>query len=653
MIRNCFAALGLCLAFALPAHADTIKVGSLTLTKCLTELDGYCGSITRPLDPDGHVAGRITIGFEFYPHTDTSRARQGVVIAQEGGPGYSTTGSRAGYVRLFAPLRDHRDIVLIDKRGTGRSAAIACHGVQRGGGLEAVRACGRKLGDASWLYSSAYAADDVAAVLAALAIDSVDYYGDSYGTFFGEVFAVRHPDLLRTVILDSAYPVGDDPYFQSEIENGPAAFALACERSPSCQALGGDEKERFKALVASLRQTPVSGRAPGASGEMRNVTADASAIFTIIANAGNNFTAYRDIDAAGRAWLQSGDSLPLLRLVAEATDGEDTGGPPDEFSVGLELAVVCADYAQLYDMRDDETKRHTQYEASLATTETNDPHIYAPFRLDEAIHAPANPEGLNLCQAWPHAPDWAHPGRPVRKDAIFPAVPVLVLSGELDTVTSPKEGRWTAALFPNATYLEVPNTVHETAIGNGGVHVPSFGGDLARCAGPIVLAFVASGGQKPDTSCLADIRPVRTVPAFAAHWKDVAPATAAAGNNAGPAALTLASAAAETLGDALARYGVALGGSDLGLRGGRFRISHTSTGYAFDLKALKWTDDLAVSGTVAWNQLTGHIAAHVTLAARDHAGTLRISWDDRATDAQAEIRGKIDGQTLAATRIAP
>ncbi|HEY1612941.1 MAG TPA: hypothetical protein VGF97_04495 [Rhizomicrobium sp.] len=41
------------------------------------------------------------------------------------------------------------------------------------------------------------------------------------------------------------------------------------------------------------------------------------------------------------------------------------------------------------------------------------------------------------------------------------------------------------------------------------------------------------------------------------------------------------------------------------------------------------------------------------LAARDHAGTLRISWDDRATDAQAEIRGKIDGQTLAATRIAP
>jgi pimeloyl-ACP methyl ester carboxylesterase len=658
MSRAGLAALWFCFAAALPAAASgsgEIKVGSLELTKCVARYDGYCGSIVRFLDPDGRIPGKITIGFEFYPRSGAGRERRGVIIAQEGGPGYSTTDSRDGYVRLLTPLRDRgRDILLIDKRGTGRSGAIDCHHVQKGGGLDAVRACGRKLGDTSWLYSSTFAADDVAAVLAALDIGKVDYYGDSYGTFFGEVLAARHPDLLRTVVLDSAYPVtGDGPYFQSEIENGPVAFAIACARTPACSALGGDAQERFRALVESLREKPVSGRAPGAWGDMKNVTADPGALFTIVANAGNNFTAYRDIDAAGRAWLENQDPLPLLRLVAEATDGEDSAGPPSAFSTGLELAVECADYTQLYDMRDSENDRHMEFKASLATTESNDPHIYAPFQLDEAVHAPANPEGLNLCQAWPDAPHWARPGRPVARDSKFPAVPVLVLSGELDTVTSPKEGRWTAALFPNATFLEVPNTVHETAIGNGGVHVPPFGGDLARCTGPVVLSFVESGGLAPDTSCFAHIRPVRAVSAFAADWESVAPAVAQKGNEAGPQQLTLASAVAETVGDAVARYGVLLGNTDRGLRGGTFVLSHTPTGYTFNLRAMKWTDDLAVSGTIDWNQITGHIVAKVSLSATGHAGHVRMVWDDRQTDAEVSIDGKIDGQTVTASRIAP
>ena len=69
-------------------------------------------------------------------------------------------------------------------------------------------------------------------------------------------------------------------------------------------------------------------------------------------------------------------------------DGEDSGGPAKQFSTGLEIAVECADYMQLYDMRDDEAARHTQYLASLAKTQTDDPGIYAPFTLKEAIYEP-------------------------------------------------------------------------------------------------------------------------------------------------------------------------------------------------------------------------------------------------------------------------
>ena len=653
MQRALFGSLVFCLFLGIPAaFAHSIKVGDVTLTPCVAQYGGYCGSIVRPIDPQKRVAGTIAIGFEFYPRSDTAKPSLGTIVAQEGGPGYSTTDSRDGYVRLFTPLRVRRDILLIDKRGTGLSGAIDCPALQKRRSLDAVRACGRQLGKTAWLYGSNYAADDVAAVLAALKTGPVDYYGDSYGTFFGQVFATRHPELLRTIVLDSAYPtVGQDRYFQTEIRNGPAAFALVCARSPSCNAAQG--KARFNTLLEALRAKPVTGKAPGANGDIQTVTANPGTLFTVAANAGNSFTPYRDIDAAARAYLDSGYATPLLRLVAEAVGGDESAGPAKEFSIGLETAVICADYAQLYNMRDDEAARHKQYLASIAQTKASDPTIYAPFTLEDFAHATNNPDALDFCQAWPSAPSWAMPGVPVPAHAKFPPVPVLVLSGELDTVTSPTEGRRTAALFPNAVFIQTPNTVHESAIGNGGYNVPPYGGDLAQCGSALVLAFVESGGKAPDTSCLRHIRPVRTVPMFAKNWQEVAPARAQSGNVADAMRLRLASAAAETVGDAIARYGVATQNVGGGLQGGRFTVAQTRTGNLLTLTALKWTSDLAVSGKVDWNQITGNIVAKIRLAADGHGGTLAISWNDRQTNAQAVIRGQIDGKAVFATRIAP
>lgn len=652
-----WAGLGLCLCTASAADASGVPgivVGRAKLTPCFPEYAGYCGTLVRPIDPSGRVYGTIKIGFALFRHTDQAKKQLGTIIAQEGGPGFSTTGSRDGYVRLLTPLRDRRDILLIDKRGTGTSGAIDCPALQKGGGLGALRDCGRQLGDTAWVYSSKFAADDVAAVLETLGTGPVDYYGDSYATFFGQVFATRYPKLLKTLVLDSAYPtVGEDAYFQTEIRNGPTAFALVCARSQICHQIPGSEKERFKTLLNALRSSPVSGRAPGAYGEMLKVTADAGALFTIVANAGNSYTAYRDIDAAGRAWLGSSDALPLLRLVAEAVDGEAVGGSYRQYSTGLQFAVQCADYKQLFDMRDSQNARHGQYEASIATTQSNHPNIYAPFTLAEGLSAVENPEVLNQCEAWPRAPGWATPGVPVPHKTAFPKVPTLVLSGELDTVTSPDEGRETAALFPNATFVLVPNAVHETAIGNAGYNVPSYGGDLAQCVGPMVVRFIRSGGATPNEFCLSGIRPVRPVPAFATAWNDVFAAHAEAGNSADAMRLRFASAVAETVGDALSRYSIDVDNEGPGLRGGKLKIVSAANGYTIKLINLQWTADLIVSGEIDWDQLTGKIVANVNATATGHSGTLKISWNDKQSDAQAIITGNIDRETVAASRIAP
>ena len=121
-------------------------------------------------------------------------------FATEGGPGYPATLSRDDYLALFEPLRRRHDVLLMDNRGTGQSGAVDCRDLQTAEKwtVELTAACGRSLGIRASLYSTAYAADDLAAILEALDAAKIDLYGDSYGTYFEQVFAVRHPNTLRS-----------------------------------------------------------------------------------------------------------------------------------------------------------------------------------------------------------------------------------------------------------------------------------------------------------------------------------------------------------------------------------------------------------------------------------------------------------------------
>jgi pimeloyl-ACP methyl ester carboxylesterase len=218
-----------------------LKVGTVVLHRCDTGAP-WCGYLTRPFG-----AGTISIYFEFYPHTGEGKAT-GTLVATEGGPGYPATESRDEYLELFRSLRGTRDVVLMDNRGTGRSGALDCRPLQTDPVLtEAnIGCCGRSLGAKAGLYSSVLAADDLAAILDALGSGPIDLYGDSYGTFFEQVFAVRHSGKLRSIILDGAYPL-DGPDYAWYPNYAPAMrdkFDLACERSIGCSRLLGSGTHR-------------------------------------------------------------------------------------------------------------------------------------------------------------------------------------------------------------------------------------------------------------------------------------------------------------------------------------------------------------------------------------------------------------------------
>ena len=132
---------------------------------------------------------------------------------------------------MYGPLLDRRNLLLVDQRGTGLSEPINCPLLQDSDlpYADAAAVCGAQLGDRADDYTTALSADDLAAVIRALRLAPVDVYGDSYGTFFAQVFTGRHPQLVRSVVLDSAYPsYGESGWYPTQ---GPAmrrAFQVVC-----------------------------------------------------------------------------------------------------------------------------------------------------------------------------------------------------------------------------------------------------------------------------------------------------------------------------------------------------------------------------------------------------------------------------------------
>jgi len=626
----------------------SIKVGTLTLRRCLTS-PAYCGDLPRPIDPTGKVPGTIPIHFEFYPHRNADAPRFGTIVAAEGGPGYASTLSRDLYRGIFEPLMDTRDLVLVDNRGTGSSHPVSCPGLQNHypPTQETIRACGAHLGLTSDLYGTGLATDDMAAVLDALQTGPVDLYGDSYGTFYSETFAGRHPDKLRSLMLDGTFQVEHlSPWYPANAQTMRNAFDKVCARAASCNPLPGTTLERVQAMLEVLRKTPLSGTAPDGYGNPTAVTLDPGSFAYLMFSAAYGPLNYRELDPAIRAYLDHGDALPLLRMRAETYtvgDPYTSANRPRVLSEGLYIATSCTDYPQIYDMTLPPALRWLQRNAALAEQQASHPDLYAPFTITEFNGMPIDFSLLDLCLNWP-VPSPAHPPQqPVPPHTQFPSIPVLVLSGELDSLTSPISGAAAAALFPNSRQIIIANSFHVTA-----------DADPNHCADKIIQNFVLTL-TPGDTSCSTQIAEIRPLPNFAKTIAEVAPATALAGNAGTPEELQLAATMALTAGDALNRWWSSYDFDGVGLRGGTFTITTPHLGiYIHTLNAYRWTEDAPVNGTVQWNYATGKTEALLTLA--DDAlgsGTLTITWDDHQQQALATLSGTLNGHVIAAQMVAP
>ncbi len=596
-----------------------------------------CGRIDVPLDRTARVPGTISIGFERWARRESESGSLGTIIAVEGGPGYATTASRDLYVDLFEPLMDRRDLILVDLRGTGTSEPVRCPRLQgyEGEYERAVEECGESLGERAPLYSTAPAADDLAEVLDALGIERVDLYGDSYGTFFAQAFAVRHADRLRTVVLDSAYPVeGQDPWYRDLNRALRDAFRIVCARDQRCD---GDPVERIRALVERLRLLPFTGTAHDADGMTKTVTLDPGAVAYLAASAAYGVPIYRDLDAAIRAFMRTdgADALPLLRLAAENLPAEGEGaGAVREYSEGLYVEVMCTDYPQVYDLWDPIAERERQYAAGVAALRSGAGETFAPFSVDDWVGSPW--AEYRSCLRWPVS---RLAVAPVPELHEYPDLPVLVLNGDLDSLTSPEGARRVAERFPRSTYVELANGTHVAALG-----------DRGGCASAIVLRFVAER-EVGDTSCAAEQPRVRVVEEFSMHASDLRAASPGSRVPGTEADRRVVAAVGLTIADVIPRWLTASGTSGVGLRGGTFD-SENDDYVEFDLKGLRFVQDVSVSGRMTWDRRTRVVHAKVTIGgAGTDPGELVVHWDDWTGNAL--VTGEIGGRPIDLVMPAP
>jgi pimeloyl-ACP methyl ester carboxylesterase len=642
----------------------SLRLGRVTLHRCAKAPLTYCGRLAVPLDYSSAASPDIHLGFRWLPAT-AARHAAGTILTVEGGPGFASTGTEPEYVAMTGPLLRTRNLLIVDLRGTGTSTPVNCPGLERYGRTqhqdgrafdELVAACGKLLNHtwryrgggwvhASDLFNTAYSARDVSRLLRALRPGRVDLYGDSYGSWFSQVFASRYASQLRSVTLDSTYQVLDlDPWYTTTVVTARRAFDQACSLSAACAAAtDGSAWGRIAALARRLARSPVSGETTTEDGGRGRITVSALTLVNLVNNAGFDPVVYQDLDAAGRALLRHKDAAPLLRLAALSLGFDDTNYSLPEFSDGLYFAVSCTDYVQLFSRDAAPAVRARQYRAALRRAPR---HVFAPFSITQWTSLDQYTEAYSACLDWP-TPVHHNPPITARPPLVPASLPVLILSGTLDSLTPRLHGATlvTRQMGSSARLVTFANLTH--------VMLQDANDS---CPASVYQRFVRHPGDlaHQNTSCARRVAPIHTVGTYPLRLADAVPATATHGNTAGRQALQAASVALASVGDEISRWPLLSDDHDLGLRGGRVVFSGGNV-LRISLRGVRWVTNATIDGTARWNQSSGWVTARLTVHP-DGAAAVRLTARWRpfgAQDQLAVISGSQGRRNLAAASPAP
>jgi pimeloyl-ACP methyl ester carboxylesterase len=402
------------------------------------EHEALCGQVQRALDPARPEGPKIAVHFAVLPALARNK-KPDPVFFFAGGPGQSAIGTAPMVAAMLGRFTNRRDIVLVDQRGTGKSAPLECEAddpaLPLAEQFDLARARTRQAqcfgqlkalphGDLRF-YTTTIAMADADAVRAALGAEQVNLIGGSYGTRAALEYQRQFPQRVRRAVIDGVAPPDMVLPASFSPDNQAALDALfaACEQDKACAAREPKLAERWRVLLASLPRKvmlahPVTGRS-----ESLELTRDVL------------------LGMVRGPLYAPALTAPLPTAIGEATRGRleplaalalsFSGGRRGlQMAAGMHFAVVCAEDFP---------------------------------RLAHSADKPGADFGDTFADLYREACPRIARGEVPAAFYTLPAAPAatLVLSGGIDPVTPPRHGERVAkALGATARHVVVPNAGH-------------------------------------------------------------------------------------------------------------------------------------------------------------------------------------------------
>jgi pimeloyl-ACP methyl ester carboxylesterase len=334
----------------------TQQTGALTWKPC-----GHvqCATLSVPLDWQHPSGTHITLALARLP---SRSAHAGVLLTNPGGPGGSGLEFMADASQVFDDqVLDNFDVVSWDPRGVGKSAPVECldnldnfyaenRDPQTPADINAletedrafVQACEQHSGSELPFVSSASTARDMDAIRAAMGVDRVSYYGFSYGTYLGELYAQMYPTHVQTMVLDGVVDpatsfatatVQQAAGFDDELNQ----FFAWCRADASCAfAQGGDPAAAYDSLQRDITDEPVPATVQGEARTLGAGEFDIGVASALYSGA----SGFEDLSKA-LAQAAQGKGDDLLTFADEYTERSPGGKYSNETAANY--AIGCID----------------------------------------------------------------------------------------------------------------------------------------------------------------------------------------------------------------------------------------------------------------------------------------------------------------------
>lgn len=469
------------------AQDDGIFFEEVTCSEVVPFLDDsddkYCGYLIVPEDHNDPASLEVEIAVVVLQAFSDNPQRDPIIYL-EGGPGGAGIFTVDAWINH--PLRQNRDIILFDQRGTGFSYPnLGCWEAfdeAYEDETEAFAACRTRLIEEEQvnlsLYNSVQSAADVDALRAELGYDQVNLLGISYGTRLALTVMRYHPDGVRSAVIDGVYPPHLNAYEVQAVTLSDAILVLfaACQADADCNSAYPDLENTFYALVDSLNETPLEIEVEDESGEL------------VL----EEFFGEDLVSMLGDKLYDTAVIPYLPRMIYELSQGNDETyfAIVNEEIGEIEPEVAGVDYEVL-----DEFSDLSDSDGLHLSVECNEEVFFS--NLDTAfsnIEPYADQLELSLIfeveDVFIQCEMWAVDGAPdIENTPVLSDIPTLVLSGQFDPVTPSAWGFSAAETLSHSFAYEFPG------VGHGSIYA-------GECPVSILLAFIDNPTAEPDSSCI-------------------------------------------------------------------------------------------------------------------------------------------------------